>query len=224
MDSEKARDFWQKVLDHAPALCATLDTTTLAHGLADDLQRIGRIVQALRDAVADIDPLLTVEIDQIPVDGDAGALLRIAVSCDHDPAGIEAVQALVAVAPAMPARIHVYPFIQPIPQRMARALGSIDVLGTSVPLHQVRYLAEPSGVSPGTFDVACFVPAAATTDLDPDDVPGALVANVVLSLGIGELRVMTRIASIGIALTDHPPPDSLSAWDLPEIIDSALSH
>jgi hypothetical protein len=224
MDSEKARDFWRTVLDHAPTLCATLDATTLARGLADDLQRTSRIVQTLRDAVADIDPLLTVEIDQIPVDDGAGALLRIAVSCDHDPAGIEAVQALVAVAPAMPARIQVCAFIQPIPERMARALGSIDVLGTSVPLHQVRYMAEPNGVAPGTFDVACFVPGTATTDLDPDDVPGALVANAVLSLGIGELRVMTRIASVGIAVTDHPPPASLSAWELPKIIDSASAH
>jgi hypothetical protein len=224
MDPDKARDFWQTVLDDADTLCAVLDETAVAHGLEEGLQRIGRIVQTLRDAAAEIDPLLSVEVDQIPVDDGAGAVLRIAVSCNHDPEGIEAVLALVAAAPPMPPRIQACAFAQPMPERMARELGSIEVVGNEVPLHRVRYMAEPNGIAPGTFDVVCFVPGAAATAIDPQEVPGALVANIVLSMGIGELRVMTRVASVGIAVTDHPPPGALSAWDLTEVIDSAQAH
>lgn len=32
-----------------------------------------------------------------------------------------------------------------------------------------------------------------------------------LDMGIGELRLMTRVRSIGIAVTDLPPPDSLNS-------------
>jgi hypothetical protein len=85
-------------------------------------------------------------------------------------------------------------------------------------------MAEPSATTPGTFDVACFVPNAAVTEMDPQGVPGALVADILLSMGIGELRVMTRVSSVGVAVTDQPPPGALHAWDLVEIIDSAPVH
>ena len=99
-----------------------------------------------------------------------------------------------------------------------------DNPGRDVAVQQVRFMAELSTAAPGTFDVACFVPHSAVTEMDPQGLPGALVADVMLSMGIGELRVMTRVNSIGIAVTDQPPSDSLNAWDLVEIIDSAPAH
>jgi hypothetical protein len=222
MDQDKACDFWKTVVDHGVELCELLDASPTDQGLQESLQRIGRIVQRLRDAVTDIDPLLTVEVDQVPAAD--SAVLRIAISCNHDPAGIEAVQALVAAAPPMPPRLQVCAFEQPIPTQLAHELGLIGIRGREIPLHHVRFLAKPSAVAPGTFDLACCVPAAAVSDLDQEKVPGALVAHIVLSMGIGELRVMTRVRSIGIAVTDQPPPGSLNAWDLVEVIDSTLAH
>jgi hypothetical protein len=179
-------------------------------------------VQTLRDAAADIDPLLTVEVDQVPA-GDS-AVLRIAISCNHDPDGIEAVQALVAAAPLTPPRIQVCAFTPPTSKAMARELASLEILGQEVPVQQVRFMAEPSTAAPGTFDVACFVPESAGTEMDPQGLPSALVADILLSMGIGELRVMTRVSRIGIAVTNHPPPKAIQAWDLVEIIDSVPAH
>ena len=222
MDQDKARDFWQTTVDHGAELCTLLDASPTEDGLQEGLQRIGRIVQTLRDAAADIDPLLTVEVDQVPA-GDS-AVLRIAISCNHDPDGIEAVQTLVAAAPAMPPRIRVCAFAQPTPGEMARELASLEILGREVPIQQVRFMAEPSATAPGTFDVACFVPSSAVTEMDPEGLPGALVADITLSMGIGELRVMTRVNRIGIAVTNQAPPEAIRAWDLIEILDSAPAH
>jgi hypothetical protein len=222
MDYDKARDFWKTVMNHSATLCGLLDAMPNEHGLQEGLQRIGRIVQTLRDAAADIDPLLTIEVDQVPAAD--SAVLRVAVSCNHDPDGIEAVQELVAAAPTMPPRIQVCAFTQPTPKEMGRELASLEILGKEVPVQKVRFMAEPSTAAPGTFDVACFVPNSAVTEIDPPSVPGALVADIMLSMGIGELRVMTRVSRIGIAVTDQPPPQALQAWDLIEIIDSALAH
>jgi hypothetical protein len=222
MDQDKARDFWKTVVDHGVELCELLDASPTNQGLQESLQRIGRIVQRLRDAVTDIDPLLTVEVDQVPAAD--SAVLRVAISCNHDPDGIEAVQALVAAAPTMPPRIQVCAFSQPTPREMARELASLEILGKEVPVQQVRFMAEPSTTAPGTFDVACFVPSSAVTEMDPEGLPGALVADVMLNMGIGELRVMTRVSRIGIAVTDRPPPGALQAWELVETIDGAPVH
>ena len=222
MDQGKARDFWKTVMNHEAELCAVLDAAPTDHGLQKGLQRIGRVVQTLRDAATDIDPLLTVEVDQVPA-GDS-AVLRIAISCNHDPDGIEAVQALVAAAPAMPPRIRVCAFAQPTPREMARELASLEILGREVPIQQVRFMAEPSTAAPGTLDVACFVPDSAVTELDPQGLPGALVADITLSMGIGELRAMTPVSRIGIAVTNQAPPEAIPAWDLVEIIDSVPAH
>ncbi len=222
MDQGKARDFWKTVVDHGVELCELLDASRTDQGFQEGLQRIGRTVQRLRDAAADIDPLLTVEVDQVPAHD--SAVLRIAISCNHDPDGIEAVQALVASAPAMPPRIEVCAFMPPTPKEMARELNSLEILGKEVPVQQVRFMAEPSAAVPGTFDVACFVPESAVTAMDPKDLPGALVADILLSMGIGELRVITRVTSMGVAVTNQPPPEAVHAWDLAEIIDSAPVH
>jgi hypothetical protein len=145
-------------------------------------------------------------------------------SCNHDPDGIEAVQTLVAAAPAMPPRIRICAFAQPTPGEMARELASLEILGREVPIQQVRFMAEPSATAPDTFDVACFVPSSAVTEMDPEGLPGALVADITLSMGIGELRVMTRVNRIGIAVTNQAPPEAIRAWDLIEIFDSAPAH
>jgi hypothetical protein len=222
MDQHKARNFWKTVVDNRGELCALLDASPNEHGIQEGIQRIGRVVQTLRDVATNINPLLTVEVDQVPA-GDS-AVLRIAISCNHDPDGIEAVQALVAAAPAMPPRIQVCAFSQPTPRTMARELASLEILGREIPVQQVRFMAEPSSTAPGTFDLACFVPDSAVTEMDPKSLPGALVADITLSMGIGELRAMTRVSRIGIAVTNHPPPEAIPAWDLVEIIDSALAH
>jgi hypothetical protein len=60
--------------------------------------------------------------------------------------------------------------------------------------------------------------------MDPEGLPGALVADITLSMGIGELRVMTRVNRIGIAVTNQAPPEAIRAWDLIEIFDSAPAH
>jgi hypothetical protein len=60
--------------------------------------------------------------------------------------------------------------------------------------------------------------------MDPEGIPGALVTDVMLNMGIGELREMTRVSRIGIAVTDLPPPEAIPARDLVEIIDSAPAH
>ena len=222
MDQDKVRQFWTTVADHGPALCAMLDASAAAVDLQPSITRIGRIVETLRDAAADIDPVLRVGLDQVPAND--GAVLRIAISCNHDTDGIEAVQRLVAAAPMMPPRIRVCAFSQPLPWEMACGLGPLEFLGHDVLIHQVRFLAKPSPTGPGTFDIACFVPELAVTDGDTEDIPGALFANLVLSMGIGELRVMTRVNRIDTMVTDQAPAEAVHAWDLVDLIDSALTH
>jgi hypothetical protein len=222
MDQDKARNFWKTVVNHGAVLCGVQDAWLTGDGLQAGLKRIGRVVQTLRDAAADIDPLLTVEVDQVPAHD--SAVLRIAVSCNHDPDGIEAVQELVAAAPKMPPGIQICAFSQPLPREMANELGSLEVLGQEVSIQHVRFMAQASDTAPGTFDVACFVPSSAVTDMDPQSIPGALIAHIVLSMGIGELRVMTRVSRVGIAVTEQAPPEAIKAWDLIEIIDSASAH
>ncbi|WP_029002012.1 hypothetical protein [Azohydromonas australica] len=134
MDPHKAREFRQTVLNNSARLRAVLDAVPTSHGLQQGLQRIGQIVQTLRNPVADIDPLLTVKVDSIPA-GDS-AVLRIAIGCNHDPDGIETVQALVAAAPAMPPRIQIFAFTQPTPKEMAREFTSLEVLGRDVPFQK----------------------------------------------------------------------------------------
>jgi hypothetical protein len=222
MDQDKARDFWRTVVDYGAELCGVQDASLTEDGLQEGLQRIGRIVQTLCDAAADIDPLLTLEVDHVPALD--SAVLRIAVSCNHDPDGIEAVQELVAAAPVMPPCIQVCAFSQPLPREMAGEFAALEILDRSIPIQQVRFMAEPSVTAPGTFDVACFVPGSAVADMDSESIPGALVAHIVLCMGIGELRVMTRVSSLGIAVTNRAPPEAIEAWDLVEIIDRAPVH
>jgi hypothetical protein len=151
-------------------------------------------------------------------------VLRIVISCNDDPDGIEAVQELVAAAPAMPPRIQICAFTPPVPKQVARELTWVNIIGTKVQAQKVRFMAEPSAAAPGTFDVTCFVPSSAVSEFDPQDIPGALVARFMLDMGIGELRLMTRVRSIDVEVTDQPPSETILAWDLIDIIDSAPVH
>jgi hypothetical protein len=146
-------------------------------------------VQTLRNAAADIDLLLTVAVDQVP--DDDSTVLRLAASCNRDPDGIEAVQEIVAAAPALPPRVRARAFTQPTLKQMARELGLLEIRGEEVPVQQKRFMAEPSATAPGAFDVACFVPHLPVTEMNPQSVPGTLVADIMQCMGIGELRVMT---------------------------------
>lgn len=222
MNQDKARRFWTTVADHGPDLCAVLDASAASADFEPSITRIGRIVDTLRSAVADIDPLLRVGLDQLPAND--GAVLRIAISCNHNPEGIESVQALVAAAPEMPPRMRVCAFSQPIPREMAGRLGPLDFLGHAVSLQDVRFLATPNPAAPGSFDVTGFVPEVAATDMDPDDAPGALFVNLALSMGIGELRLMTRVNAMSVVLSDDPPAGAVNAWDLAELMDGAATH
>ncbi len=218
MNQDRARDFWKTVLDGQAALCALLDASTTDDGCEEAEQ----LLQTLRDAATDIDPLLIVEADPVPASD--SAVLRIVIGCDNDPEGIEAVRELVAAAPAMPPRIQICAFEPPLPKEMARNLTWVNVIGTKVQAQKVCFMAEPSTAVPGTFDLTSFVPSSAVCEFDPKDIPGALVTRFILDMGIGELRLMTRVHSIGVAVTDQPPPEAVPAWDLVEIIDSAPAH
>jgi hypothetical protein len=102
--------------------------------------------------------------------------------------------------------------------------GSLIVQGMEIQVEQVRFMALPSHDTPGTFDIGCFVPASSKTEVDPEKVPGAFAAYTALSMGIGELRFMTRIQSIKVAVTQQVPDEAVFAWDLLEILDHAPAH
>jgi hypothetical protein len=96
---------------------------------------------------------------------------------------------------------------------MARELTSLGVLGKEVPVQDARFLAAPSTAAPGTFDVR-FMPNSAVTEMDlriPRHLGrrSALVADIILRRGIGDLRVMTPVNSLGIAAKDQPPPEAI---------------
>ena len=93
--------------------------------------------------------------------------------------------------------------------------------GTDIPVEQVRFMLLPGNDTPATFDIACVVPPSSQTELDPDKVPGAAVSYTVLMMGIGELRLMTRIKSLKVAVMAPAPQETVCVWDLLEIIDQA---
>lgn len=144
MNQDRARDFWKTVLDGQATLCALLDAPTNDDGC----QEAEQILQTLRDAATDINPLLIVEMDPVPASD--SAVLRIVIGCDNHPDGIEAVRELMAAAPAMPPRIQICAFAPPLPKDLARQLTWVNVLGTKVQARKVRFMAKPSTAAPGT--------------------------------------------------------------------------
>jgi hypothetical protein len=216
MNHDKARKFWETVLLHADVLRAPLHLEPSAADWEAAVERATDIVPLLDDAAKEVDQRLSVEIEQVPAG--SGSTILLAVSCGCDPEGMDAVLTLVADAPVLPAGLTSCAFKPPIPRKAAESLGSMEIADRQVAVSAVRYLAKPSTSEPGAFDVACFVPTAAVTDMD-HGIPGSLASQLVLGMGIGELKLMTRIGRIGVAVTDVPPAAAVTAWELNEMLD-----
>jgi hypothetical protein len=191
-----------------------------APGWQEAVEGIRQAGEVLADAAAAFDEQLGIEIDNAPMQD--GSAIRLAVTCNGDPQGVEAVLALTAAAPVLPAGLIVNAFKPPVPKEVLADFGVMEFADTEVQFQDVRYVASPSGDSPGRYDIACFLPPEAATEFD-DDVPGITVAALVLGMGLGELKVMTLVARLGVLLTSEPPADSVSAWDLADRLHGA-SH
>ena len=222
MNHEKAREFWDIVQSHADVLRAPLHVEPGTPDWEQAVAKATDIVPVLDDAAKDVDQRLSVEIEQVPAEG--GSAILLAISCGCDPEGMDVVLALVADAPLLPTGLSTCAFKPPIPREAAEGFGAMEIADKQVAVSAVRYLARPSASEPGAYDIACFVPTAAVTDMD-HGIPGSLASQLVLGMGIGELKLMTRIAKIGVAVTDTPPAAAVSAWELNEILDqAALRH
>ena len=219
MDQAKVEKFWQAVVQKGHALDTLLAVLPGEFNAGEALVLTCDIEELMGSAVPNIDPLLSAELEQGY--GDGGRVLMIVITCNHNPAGIEAVQKLVATAPELPPYLQVCAFKPPLSQERACKLEFRGALGTNIPVQQVRFLALPGNATAATFDIVCIVPPSCKTDMDPEKVPGAAAAYTVLSMSIGELRMMTRINSIKVAVMDQPPAEAVCAWDLMEIIDKA---
>jgi hypothetical protein len=193
-----------------------------ASSIGDEIFEITcEIAEVMRSAVEDIDPLLSADLLGSSLDGSA---LTIVITCNDNSAGIEAVQQLVATAPAVLPCFQVCAFRPPVPKEKLCEPGFLSGDGTDIQVEQVRFMPLPSHATPGAFDIACFVPPSSKTEMDPDKVPGAFAAYTVLSRGIGELRFMTRLTCLQIAVMEPAPDEAVCAWDLLKIIDHAPMH
>ena len=221
MDQTKAAEFWQDVLAHADALRAPSRLSPDAPEWAEAIEDVAEVVERLAEAAAAFDERLSVEIDNTPTQ-DGGAV-RLAITCHGDPQGMDAVLALTAAAPALPAGLLVSAFKPPVPREVLAEFNAMDFAGTEVRFQDVRYVAAPSQSKPGRYDVGCFLPPEAVTAFD-DDVPGMTVAALVLGMGLGELKVMTLVGRLGVLLTGSPPADGVSAWELADHLSGAAGH
>ncbi|NML18034.1 hypothetical protein [Azohydromonas caseinilytica] len=221
MNPDKAADFWQAVLAHADLLRAPALSHPDAPDWEEAIAAVSHAVDVLAEAAAAFDERLSVEIDNTPMQD--GAAVRLAVTCHGDPQGMEAVLALTGTAPALPADLLVSAFKPPVPREVLAEFSSMDFAGTEVQFQDVRYVAAPSEETPGRYDIGCFLPPSAATEFDAD-VPGISVAALVLGMGLGELKVMTLVARLGVLLTSEPPPDSVSAWELAEQLSGHVGH
>jgi hypothetical protein len=222
MDQAKVERFWQAMLDQGNALNELLAAPPSVFKAHEAFELICEIEEMMRGAIHDIDPLLSADLELGNSNGDR--VLMISITCHDNPAGIEAVQKLVAVAPAIPPCFQVRAFRPPMSREMMCEHGSLMVQGMEVQVEQVRFVALPSHDAPGTFEIACFVPPSSKTEVDPEKVPGAFAAYTVLSMGIGELRFMTRIQRIKVAVTQQVPDEAVFAWNLVELLDHAPTH
>ncbi len=218
MDHEKARSFWDTVLSHADVLHAPLEVEPATPDWELAVEKATDVVPVLDDVAKELDHRLSVEIEQVPAD--EGNAILLAVSCGCDPEGMDAVLELVAAAPPLPAGLKTCAFKPPIPREAAESFGAMEIADRQVAVSAVRYLARPSPSEPGAFDIACFVPTTAVTDMD-HGIPGSLASQLVLGMAIGELNLMTRVAKIGVAVTDVPPAAAVPAWELNEILEQA---
>jgi hypothetical protein len=222
MNRETTVNFWKTVLAHADVLCAPLQFELDTPEWEQAVEVATDLMPVLDDAAREVDSRLSVELNQVP--HGSGTAIQMAVSCGCDPEGIETVLAVVEAAPALPSGLKACAFKPPMPQEAAQGIGAMEIADKQVPIGAVRFLAKPSASEPGAFDIACFVPAAAVTDMD-HGIPGSLASQLVLGLGIGEFKLMTRIARIGVAVTDMPPAAAVTAWELNGFLDqAAVAH
>jgi hypothetical protein len=219
MDQTKVEKFWQAVVDAGDALRALLDVSPGDFKAHEAFALTCELEEMLRSTVPDIDPLLSADLEQ----GDSGAdkVLMIVITCNCNPAGIEPVQQFVATAPALPPCLRVCAFRPPVSRQTLRERSFRSAQGTIIPAEQVRFMVLPGTATDAAFDIACIVPPSCKTEMDPDKVPGAAAAYTVLIMGIGELRFMSRIRSLKVAVMETAPEEAVSAWELLEIIDRA---
>jgi hypothetical protein len=215
MNQQEASGFWDTVLAHADVLRAPALLTPESFEWSQAVDEAMDKVDLIDDAARAFDQRLSVEFNQVPAG--EGSTVLLAVSCGCDPAGIDTVRALVDAAPALPAGLSACAFKPAVPWALAEGQGPMDLLGKEVVVQTLRYMAKPSADEPGAFDIACFVPTAAVTDMD-QGVPGSLASQLVLGMGIGELKLMTKVARIGVAVTAAPPADAVTAWELDELL------
>ncbi|WP_028998438.1 hypothetical protein [Azohydromonas australica] len=211
MTATKAADFWQTVLAHADQLRLLSQLTPDEPGWQHAIKGVRQAGEVLADAVAAFDERLGIEIDNTPTQD--GSAIRLAVTCNGDPDGVDAVLALTAAAPALPDGLIVHAFKPPVPKEVMADFGVIEFADTEVRFQDVRYVAAPSEDSPGRYDIVCFLAPEAAIDVD-ENIPGITVAAVVLGMGLGELKVMKLVARLGVLLTNEPPANSVSAWEL----------
>lgn len=222
MNHEKMARFWDTVVSYADVLRAPLALNPETQAWEQAVEKSTDVVTVLDDAAREVDQRLSVEINQVWVEGSSA--IQVTISCGCDPEGSDAVLALVDAVPALPTGLRSCAFKPPIPKEVAESFGAMEIADKQVSISALRFLARPSATEPDAYDVACFVPTAAVTDMD-HGIPGSLASQLVLGLGIGELKLMTRVAGIGVAVTDAPPADAVTAWELNEILDkSAAIH
>jgi hypothetical protein len=221
MDHAKAAGFWQTVLEHSDALRAPLSCDPEDAGWDHVVDQVTAAMEALNAAVREVDERLGVEAAQAPVPD--GSLIQLAVTCGCNAETIDAVLALVAAAPALPAGLTVCAFKPPVPAEVISGFGTMQFAGQEVAFDAVRFIARPSEDEAGKYDVVCFAPNEAQTPFD-EGVPGSMAVQMVLGMGIGELKLMTRIGQIGVELTDEPPAVAVTSWELNELMERTSLH
>ena len=221
MNETRAAEFWQAVLAHADQLRVPSQLNPEAPGWQEAIKDVKEAAEVLANAAAAFDEHLSVEIDNTPTQD--GAAVRLAITCNGDPDGMEAVLALTTSAPALPAGLLVNAFKPPVPREVLADFSTMDFAGIEVRFQDVRYVAASSVENPGRYDIGCFLPPEAATVFD-DDIPGITVAALVLGMGLGELKTMMLVARLGVLLTREPPADSLSAWELADRLSGSAGH
>lgn len=215
MNQDQAAGFWNTVQAHADVLRAPAHLSPESVEWGEAVEAAIDKLEAIDTAARVFDERLSVEINQVPTG--EGSTVLLAISCGCDPAGMDAARTLVEAAPELPPGLSACAFKPPVPREVAESQGPMDLAGKEVDVTAVRYMAKPSEAEPGAFDIACFVPSGAVTDMD-QGVPGSLASQLVLGMGIGELKLMTKVARIGVAVTDAPPAGAVTSWDLEELL------
>ncbi|NML16366.1 hypothetical protein [Azohydromonas caseinilytica] len=211
----KAAKFWAAVQGRAAELLAIAQSLDSEQTRERATQQLYDIAPQLGKAAQPFNRFLGVEFN--PVSPPEGSRLEIIITCDGNGAGMQAVQDLVALAPALPKGLSVRAFRPPLPQEVIEA-SEVEIGGKKVRLADLRYVATPSATQAGRFDLQAYVPWQAVT---PQDInaPGSVVAMLALGHGIGEERLLTRVGELRIELTFQPATQGLRSWELCPVLD-----